>query len=101
MLQQNLIFVCDFYKTDLDPQTLQAQLLTFGVEFQQKQSGTKIKPDIFDIKEYFSFLNGCPEISHLKFAQCFALYLSCLQQTLPRNDLLVHLGELRPIYATQ
>lgn len=51
-------FVCDFYKTDLDPQTLQAQLLTFGVEFQQKQSGTKIKPDIFDIKEYFHSLTG-------------------------------------------
>ena len=33
-------FVCEFYKTDLDPQTLQAQLLTFGVEYQQKQSGT-------------------------------------------------------------
>ena len=51
-------FVCEFYKTNLDPQTLRAQLLTFGVEYQQKQSGTIIEPDIFDTKECFHSLTS-------------------------------------------
>ena len=49
-------FLCKFYKDDIQPEVLQAQLLTFGIEFQRargNQDKAK-KTDIFDVKEYFS-----------------------------------------------
>ena len=53
-----LDFVCDFYKTDLDKNSLRAQLLTFGVEFKQSTYGSSTKSDICDVKKYFQSITG-------------------------------------------
>ena len=56
--------VCSFYKDDFQLELLQAQLTTFGNEFQRAQrdsptSHTASKtPTIFDIKDYFTTLTG-------------------------------------------
>ena len=50
-------FVSKFYKDDLEPEVLQAQLLTFGIEFRQA-TGNDGQVDIFDIKNYFSTLSS-------------------------------------------
>lgn len=50
-------FVCKFYKEDLDPENLRAQLLIFGVEFQCKSNQTT-KPDTFDVRNYFRSLTS-------------------------------------------
>ena len=50
--------VCSFYKDDLQPEVLQTQLPTFGLQFQQfhRDKHGDQKSTIFDIKEYFSSL---------------------------------------------
>ena len=44
--------VCDFYKDDLNPDGLKAQLLTFGIEFHQNCASDR-EVTIFDIKDHF------------------------------------------------
>ncbi len=53
-----LDFLCEFYKNDIQREVLQAQLLTFGIEF-QRAAGNQDEDNvinIFDIKKYFSSL---------------------------------------------
>ena len=57
--------VCSFYKDDFQLELLQAQLTTFGIEFQraQRESGpshtASIKtPTIFDTEDYFTSLTS-------------------------------------------
>ena len=58
---EELDHVCSFYKDDFQRETLRAQLLTFGIEFQRVRSETydeTIKPPtIFDIKNVFTALS--------------------------------------------
>ncbi len=54
-------YLCAFYKDDFEPDSLRAQLLTFGIEFRHVQTEeygdqNDRKPTIFNIKEYFSSL---------------------------------------------
>ena len=54
-------YVCSFYKNDLQPETLKAQLITYAVDFQRvyTEEGGKqgVQPTIFDIKSYFTSLS--------------------------------------------
>ena len=50
-------FVCSFYKDDFNSDTLCAQLVTFGLDFQAAYKEEKTKCTIFDIKDYFKFLS--------------------------------------------
>ena len=48
--------VCDFYKDDFIPELLEAQLRTFGIDYQRaamEESGNVRQPTIFDIQAYF------------------------------------------------
>lgn len=51
--------ICDFYKDDLLPKELEAQLHTFGIDYQRamKESGNIEQPTIFDIRAYFQGLS--------------------------------------------
>ena len=57
---QELEDACSFYKDDFEIETLRAQLITFGINFQRKVNTkddiVKIKPTWVDIKEYFQSL---------------------------------------------
>ena len=52
--------VCDFYRDDFNRYPLEAQHLTFGVNFQCDtiSSGESTKPTIFDIKDHFKALSA-------------------------------------------
>ena len=51
--EDKLKVVCDFYKDDLNPDDLKAQLLTFGIEFHQNCASDG-KVTIFAIKDHFN-----------------------------------------------
>ena len=53
-----LDYVCSFYKDDLQPDTLRAQLLTFGIDFKHTGGGGNLKPSIIDIKRYLASLSN-------------------------------------------
>ena len=53
----SLDFVCSFYKDDFNSDTLCAQLVTFGLDFQAAYKDEKTKPTIFDIRDYFKSLS--------------------------------------------
>ena len=57
---QELEDACSFFKDDFERETLRAQLITFGIDFQRKVNTkddiVKIKPTWVDIKEYFQSL---------------------------------------------
>ena len=55
-LEDELKFVCSFYKDDLDETLLRVQLTTFALHFQQVH-GILNKISIFDLKKYFSSLS--------------------------------------------
>ena len=59
--QALLDFICSFYKDDFHPGLLQAQLLTFGLDFQavhkQLCGDRATKPTIFEIRDYFKSLS--------------------------------------------
>ena len=50
-------FVCCFYKNDVDPEVLQVQLLTFGLQFRRVVTNTALV-HIRDIKDYFCSLTS-------------------------------------------
>ena len=57
-IEADLNFVCDFYKDDLEKDILEAQLVTFRLEFQRTNPSEK-KPNIFEIKKFLcSLTNG-------------------------------------------
>ena len=58
---QELEDACSFYKDDFEIETLRAQLVTFGIDFQRKlnsEDDIKIKPTWVDIMEYFQSLQA-------------------------------------------
>ena len=55
-LEDELKFVCSFYKDDLDETLLRVQLTTFALHFQQVH-GILNKISIFDLKKHFSSLS--------------------------------------------
>ena len=59
--QALLDFICSFYKDDFHPGVLQAQLLTFCLDFQavhkQLCGNRATKPTIFEIRDYFKSLS--------------------------------------------
>jgi hypothetical protein len=50
--------VCNFYKDDFNPDILKAQLITFGVEFQQSVLKGRRDLTIFDIRDHFKDLSS-------------------------------------------
>ena len=55
---QQLLFVCEFYKEDIIPDDLHSQLVIFGNSFQSIPDKEKpASPTIFDIKDYFAKLS--------------------------------------------
>ncbi len=51
--EDELKFVCDFYKDDFNSDNLKAQLVTFGVEFQQKNVTSTGATSFFDLLDHF------------------------------------------------
>ena len=51
--EEELKAVCDFYKDDFNSDDLKAQLVMFGVEFQQKNNTNTEATTIFDIMDHF------------------------------------------------
>ncbi len=56
-INDDLDFITAFYGDDLDKKTLQAQLQTFRVHFEQHKEGKTSKTSFFDLLEYFSNLS--------------------------------------------
>ena len=59
-IKEPLQAVCDFYRYDVNRDLLEAQLHTFGVNFQcdTTSSGESIKPTILDIRDHFKALSA-------------------------------------------
>ncbi len=51
--EDELKIVCDFYKDDFNSDNLKAQLVTFGVEFQQKNVRSTGATSFFDLLDHF------------------------------------------------
>ena len=51
--EDELKIVCDFYKDDFNSDNLKAQLVTFGVEFQQKNVTSTGATSFFDLLDHF------------------------------------------------
>lgn len=51
-ITEEVDFICEFYKDDLHPTTLKAQLLTLEVEFQHTHGSQGTKATFVDIKNY-------------------------------------------------
>ena len=49
-------YVCSFYKNDFLPDTVRAELLTFGVDFKRKEGGGN--QSIIEIKHYLASLSN-------------------------------------------
>ena len=54
--EDELRFVCSFYKDDFKQELLSSQLLTFGIDFQRGSDASGSDVTIFDIRDYFQSL---------------------------------------------
>jgi hypothetical protein len=77
----------------MDSEMLKAQLHTFRTEFVHARGNpTVIKPDIFDIKDYFHSLISAQCALLYQVSTVLQLFLLCQPQMLPYSGLLVLSG---------
>ena len=70
----DLNFVCDFYKDDLQKDILEAQLVTFRLEFQRTNPSEK-KPNIFEMKKFLCSLTNGQQALHSQVCVILKLIL--------------------------